>query len=60
MKLPNAEAAAVDSRKIRDYGLSKEHSRGKHKAQMFETILGLNADHSEELQEALLLDHFAG
>jgi hypothetical protein len=54
MKLPNAEAAIVDIRKIRDYCLSKEHPRGKHKAQLFEDALGIFARHSEELRIALL------
>ena len=53
MKLPNREAAVVDIRKMREYCLSKEHPRGRHKAQMFEIALGITAEHSEELQEAL-------
>jgi hypothetical protein len=31
MKLPNAERAFVDVRKLRDYCLSGEHPRGQHK-----------------------------
>jgi hypothetical protein len=54
MKLPGAEAAIVDVRKIRDYCLCKEHPRGKHKAQVFEVALGMTAGHSAELRTSLL------
>lgn len=53
MKLPNGEAAIVDIRKIREYCLSKDHPRGRHKAQVFEVALGMTVEHSEELREAL-------
>jgi hypothetical protein len=53
MKLPNAEAAVIDIRKIRDYCLSREHPRGKHKAQVFEIALGMDASHCGELEEVL-------
>jgi Domain of unknown function (DUF6883) len=55
MKLPNGETAIVDWRKIRDYCLSKEHPRGKHKALIFERVLGMTAEDSEELRDALRL-----
>ena len=35
MKLPNAENAYVDLRKLADYCLDSEHERGKHKARVF-------------------------
>ena len=53
-KLPNAENAVVEVRKLRDYCLSPEHPRGKHKARVFASALGLTADDAEELHEALL------
>ncbi|MBO0697768.1 MAG: hypothetical protein J2P46_05205 [Zavarzinella sp.] len=53
MKLPNAENAVVDIAKLRDYCLSDEHPRGKHKARVFAAALGLTADHAGELQAAL-------
>jgi len=40
MKLPNPERAIVDLKKLRDYCLSSEHPRGRHKARMFAAILG--------------------
>ncbi len=54
MKLPNPERAVVDIAKLRDYCLSFKHPRGRHKARVFATTLGLTADHAEKLRDALL------
>ena|SRR5438552_1829984 len=54
MKLPNGESAVVDIVKLREYCLSLEHPRGHHKARVFAAVLGLTADHAEQLREALL------
>jgi hypothetical protein len=54
MKLPNGEAAIVDIAKIRDYCLSPSHLRGRYKARVFQSALGITAAHSEELRSALL------
>ena len=54
MKLPNAEQAIVDIVKLRDYALSQEHPRGRHKARVFLAALGLAAADAEELRTALL------
>ncbi len=54
MKIPNAESAIVDIEKLRDYCLSKTHPRGRHKARVFETVLGLTEIHTEELRRTLL------
>jgi len=54
MKLPNGEAAIVEIEKIRDYCLSRRHPRGQHKARVFLSVLGMTADHSEELRIALI------
>jgi hypothetical protein len=54
MKLPNGENAVVDSAKLRNYCLSEDHLRGRHKARVFAAALGLTAKHAEELQAALL------
>jgi hypothetical protein len=54
MRLPNAVNAVVDIAKLRDYCLSPDHPRGKHKARVFAAALGLTADHAEDLQSALL------
>ena len=53
-KLPNSENAVVEMRKLRDYCLSPEHPRGKHKARVFASALGLTAEDSEELRDTLL------
>ena len=54
MKIPNADRAAVDIRKLTDYCLSHEHPRGKHKARVFRSVLGLTTVHAGELMDALL------
>jgi hypothetical protein len=46
MKLPNGESAILDLRKIHDYCLSLVHPRGKHKARVFELVLGMTAEDS--------------
>jgi hypothetical protein len=53
MKLPNAENAIVDIGKIRDYCLSQEHPRGRHKARVFESVFGMTDADSEELWKIL-------
>ena len=53
-KLPNPENAVVEKRKLRDYCLSPEHPRGRHKARVFASALGLTVDDSQELRRALL------
>ncbi|MDO8466017.1 MAG: hypothetical protein Q7S46_12325, partial [Gallionella sp.] len=54
MKLPNADRAVVEIEKLRDYCLSSSHPRGRHKARVFVTALGITADDSEELKQAIL------
>jgi len=54
MKIPNAENAIVDIRKLRDYCLNPEHDDGKHKARLFQASLGMTAESAEELREILL------
>lgn len=53
-KLPNPQNAVVDVRKLRDYCLSPNHPRGKNKARVFASTLGLTAEDAERLREALL------
>jgi hypothetical protein len=54
MRLPNAEAAIVEIEKLRDYCLSPGHPRGRHKARVFQSLLGMTAAHAEELRAALI------
>ena len=53
MKLPNGEAAIIEIEKIRDYCLSPAHPRGRHKARVFYSRLGMTVIHAEELRAAL-------
>lgn len=41
MKLPNYENPVISIDKLRDYCLNNEHYRGKHKARIFKSILGI-------------------
>jgi hypothetical protein len=54
MKLPNGEAAIVEIEKLRGYCLSPEHPRGRHKARVFQFVLGMTAVHAEDLRSALM------
>lgn len=54
MKLPNTDNAVVDISKLTDYCLSQEHPRGRHKARVFKSALGLSAEDAEDLRGALL------
>ena len=54
MKLPNSEASIVEIEKLRDYCLSPEHPRGRHKARVFRSILGMTATHADELRAVLI------
>ncbi len=54
MKLPNAGRAIVDIAKLRDYCLNPQHPRGRHKARVFASALGITAKHAEILRDALL------
>jgi len=54
VKLPNCDRAVVEIEKLRDYCLSSEHPRGRHKARVFAAALGLSAEDAEDLRAALL------
>lgn len=54
MRLPNSENAIVEVRKLRDYCLSSEHPRGRHKARVFAAVLGFTVSDAEEMREILL------
>ena len=53
MILPNAEIAVIEFEKIRDYCLNHDHPRGKHKAKVFESVLGITADNAAELMDEI-------
>jgi hypothetical protein len=54
MKLPNAERAVIDIRKLRDYCLNSNHPEGKHKARLFLEKLNLKAADAERLLKLIL------
>ena len=54
MKMPNADRAFVDIDKLTQYCLSPSHPRGRHKARMFESALGITAADADMLRDALL------
>ena len=54
MKLPNGGDAIVDLVKLRDYCLSPSHVRGRHKARIFASALGLTQADAEFVREHLL------
>lgn len=54
MKLPNGDAAIVDIAKLTAYCLNPTHPRGKHKARVFQSVLGMTDGDADELHSALL------
>ncbi|MGB3199863.1 MAG: DUF6883 domain-containing protein [Nodosilinea sp.] len=54
MKIPNANQAVVDIRKLRGYCLNLEHDDGKHKARLFLSMLGMRAEDADALRQVLL------
>ena len=53
-KLPNSQDAIIEILKLRDYCLSTEHPRGRHKSRVFREALGLTVDDAEWLQQKLI------
>jgi len=54
MKLPGADRAFVDIKKLNDYCLSSRHPRGRHKARMFASLLGVASNQADHLQSLIL------
>lgn len=54
MKLSNGENAIIPKGKLLDYLLNEEHSRGKDKAIIFRSALGITAENIEVLEEIVL------
>ena len=53
MKLPRGETADLGT-KIEDYVLNPWHWEGRHKARMFESVLGITLTNREVLRQAIL------
>lgn len=60
MKLPNGERAEISSQKLIGYCLNPEHPRGKHKARVFQSVLGIGLENVEELLELIQRDAIEG
>lgn len=54
MLLPNGKRAIVDISKLRDYCLNPDSPRGRHKARVFATALGITAADAPKLRAKLL------
>lgn len=54
MQLPNAKAAFINDAKLKDYCLDPEHHRGKHKARLFNAILGLSINDLDILKTLII------
>jgi hypothetical protein len=52
--MPFADAAIVDRRKLTDCLLDEAHPRGRHKAKLFRSALGLTANDADWLRDVLL------
>lgn len=53
MRLPNGDRADLGT-KLEDYTLNNLHREGRHKARMFESVLGIAAGNADVLRRALL------
>jgi hypothetical protein len=53
MKLPNADRAIIDIRKLTEYSLNLRHRHGKEKAVLFRDLLGLTLESAQVLYDAL-------
>ncbi|MHB1309172.1 MAG: DUF6883 domain-containing protein [Limisphaerales bacterium] len=62
MRLPHASGAVIDRRKLEEYCLSFDHPRGRHKARVFHSALGITAGGAAEfelrIREALEVEPF--
>lgn len=54
MTLPNAERAFVNIEKLRSYCLNLQHPRGRNKARLFASLVGLTENDSEVLRDAIM------
>ncbi|HST54240.1 MAG TPA: hypothetical protein VLJ61_19695 [Pyrinomonadaceae bacterium] len=54
MKLPDADRAFIDIKKLRDYSLNPNHPKGKHKARVFLEKLEFDANDAERLLKLIM------
>jgi hypothetical protein len=53
MKLPNGELVEISMEKLIGSCLNPEHSRGKNKARVFRSRLGITAENAEVLRSLI-------
>ncbi len=53
MKLPNGERANIGA-KLENYVLNPSHWEGRHKARVFESVLGITLSNRDALRDAIL------
>lgn len=54
MRLPHPDRAVVNMAKLRSYCLNPRHPRGRHKARVFASALGITRENAGLLRQALL------
>jgi hypothetical protein len=54
VRLPNAHSAIVDIAKLTEYCLNPAHPKGRHKARVFDSRLGITAKDAGDLRTALV------
>jgi hypothetical protein len=60
MQLPNAERAIIPIEKLLGYCLNLKHPKGKHKARVFQSVLGITRENAECLYELVRQAAIAG
>ncbi|HEY9826810.1 MAG TPA: hypothetical protein V6D19_15320 [Stenomitos sp.] len=53
MKLPNADRAVIAREKLISYCLNSEHPKGKHKARVFHSVLGITRENADDLYKLI-------
>jgi hypothetical protein len=51
MKLPNTDCAIIPIEKLVGYCLNPEHPKGKHKARVFQWVLGITRENVDSLYQ---------
>jgi hypothetical protein len=59
-KLPNGDRAVIPMEKLVNYCLSPMHTRGKEKARVFASVLGITRDNASELVSLIRQAAIAG
>jgi hypothetical protein len=54
MLIPNGDRAVVEEAKLIDYCLNNAHPRGRHKARVFRSSLGIGEENFVILRDSLL------